>query len=170
MAQRSRNPLAIQQTQEVLVHNLCGEYLLEEEMATAPVFLLEKKSHGQRRLAGYSPFTGKRSDNWALAQACCHSKEREVLFSLLQHKREGKLISQNVHQKSSLTLIGCCAYLWANQNGQWELGFDDKYTDHIKAIKTHAGKWLWGSFQLNPHSLRIGKGWLHRENSGCILP
>ena len=44
MAQRSRNPLAIQQTQEVLVRNLHGEYLLEEEMATAPVFSFEKNS------------------------------------------------------------------------------------------------------------------------------
>ena len=41
--------------QENWVQSLGRKDLLEEEMATTPVFLPEK-SHGQRILAGYSPW------------------------------------------------------------------------------------------------------------------
>ena len=41
--------------QENWVQSLGRKDLLEEEMATTPVFLLEK-SHGQRILAGYNPW------------------------------------------------------------------------------------------------------------------
>ena len=72
--------------------------------------LARKKSHGQRRLAGYSPFTGKRSDRTEHWHRHVPILRKEVLYSLLQHRREGMFISQNAQQKSSLTLIGCCAY------------------------------------------------------------
>ena len=47
--------------QENWVQSLGRKDLLEEEMATTPVFLPEK-SHGQRSLAGYSPWGHKDSD------------------------------------------------------------------------------------------------------------
>ena len=45
--------------QETWVQSLGRKDLLEEEMATTPVFLPEK-SHGQRSLAGYSLWGNKR--------------------------------------------------------------------------------------------------------------
>ena len=45
--------------QETWVQSLGRKDLLEEEMATTPVFLPEK-SHGQRSLAGYSLWGHKR--------------------------------------------------------------------------------------------------------------
>ena len=47
--------------QEMWVQSLGQEDPLEEEMATTPVFL-PGKSHGQRSLAGYSPWGHKESD------------------------------------------------------------------------------------------------------------
>ena len=47
--------------QEIRVRSLGQEDLLEEEMATTPVFL-PGKSHGEKSLAGYSPWGSKESD------------------------------------------------------------------------------------------------------------
>ena len=47
--------------QETQVHSLGWADPLEKEMATTPVFL-PGKSHGQRSLAGYSPWGHKESD------------------------------------------------------------------------------------------------------------
>ena len=58
MAQMVKNLPAIQETQ---VPFLGQEDPLEKEMATTPVFMHEK-SHGQRRLVGYSPMNHKESD------------------------------------------------------------------------------------------------------------
>ena len=44
--------------QEMPVQSLGQEYALGKEMAPQPVFL-PGKSHGQRSLAGYSPWGGK---------------------------------------------------------------------------------------------------------------
>ena len=57
MAQRVKNPAAMQRTQ---VRSLGREDPLEKGMAT-PVFL-PGGSHGQRILAGYSPWGCKESD------------------------------------------------------------------------------------------------------------
>ena len=51
----------MQETQEMKVQSLGWEDPLEEEMASAPVFS-PGKSHGQRSLAGYSPWGHKESD------------------------------------------------------------------------------------------------------------
>ena len=56
----------MQETQETCVQSLGQEDLLEEEMATTPVFL-PGKSHGQRSLAGvhgipYNPWGFKELD------------------------------------------------------------------------------------------------------------
>ena len=61
-----KNLPAVEETQEPCVQSLGQEDLLEEEMATAPVFL-PGKSHGQRSLAGvhgipYSPWGCKELD------------------------------------------------------------------------------------------------------------
>ena len=48
----------MQETQEMQVWSLGQEDPLEKEMATTPVFLPEK-SHGQRNVAGYSPWGHK---------------------------------------------------------------------------------------------------------------
>ena len=51
----------MQETQEIWVQSLGPEDLLEEEMATTPVFL-PGESHGQKSLAGYSLWGHKESD------------------------------------------------------------------------------------------------------------
>ena len=61
MSQWVKNPPAMQETQETWIQLLGGEDTLEGEMATTPV-LLPTKSHGQRSLAGYSPWGHKESD------------------------------------------------------------------------------------------------------------
>ena len=55
MAQQLKNWPAIEETQETWVQSPAGEDPLEKEMATNSVSLPEK-SHGQRSLAGYSPW------------------------------------------------------------------------------------------------------------------
>ena len=55
MAQRVKNPPVVRETQETWVASLGREDPLEKEMATAPVFL-SGESHGQRSLAGCSPW------------------------------------------------------------------------------------------------------------------
>ena len=47
--------------QETQVQSLCWKYLLEEDMAVAPVFL-PREFHRQRSLVGYSPWGHKESD------------------------------------------------------------------------------------------------------------
>ena len=63
MAQLVKNLLAMQ---ENWVQSLGQKDLLEEEMATTPVFLPEK-SHGQRSLAGYSPWGSQKTQTRNLA-------------------------------------------------------------------------------------------------------
>ena len=58
VAQTVKNLPAMQETQ---VQSLGWEDPLEKGMATAPVFL-SGESHGQRRLAGYSPQSHRESD------------------------------------------------------------------------------------------------------------
>ena len=53
--------LPVQETQETQFGTLGWEHPLEKEMAPTLVFL-PGKSHGQRSLAGYSPWSGKKSD------------------------------------------------------------------------------------------------------------
>ena len=53
--------LLMKETQETWVQSLGWEDPLEEGMATTPVFL-SVKSHEQRSLAGYSPWSCKDSD------------------------------------------------------------------------------------------------------------
>ena len=48
--------------QEIQVPPLGGEDSLEEEMATHSSQFLPGKSHGQRKLAGYSPWGHEESD------------------------------------------------------------------------------------------------------------
>ena len=47
--------------QETQVQSLCWKYLLEEDMAVAPV-VLPREFHRQRSLVGYSPWGHKESD------------------------------------------------------------------------------------------------------------
>ena len=54
-----KNPPAMQETQ---VPSLGQDDPLEEEMATHSSQFLPGKSHGQRKLAGYSPWGHKESD------------------------------------------------------------------------------------------------------------
>ena len=57
-----KNLPAIQETQETPVQSLGWEDLLKEEMATYFSILVWKKSCGQRRLVGCSPWGRKESD------------------------------------------------------------------------------------------------------------
>ena len=59
LAQMVKNLPAMQET---WVRSLGQEDPLEEEMATHSGMLVLKKSHGQRSLAGYSPWGHKESD------------------------------------------------------------------------------------------------------------
>ena len=61
MAQWSRIRLPMQETQEMQVRSLVWEDPLKKEIATYPVFL-PGKSHGQRSLAGSSPWGRKESE------------------------------------------------------------------------------------------------------------
>ena len=56
----------MQETQETWVRSLGGEDPLEEEMQPTPAFLLGE-SHGERSLAGLSPWVCKESDIYLLA-------------------------------------------------------------------------------------------------------
>ena len=56
-----KNPPAVQEMQEMWVPSLGREDFLEEEMATHSS-ILPKKSHGQKSLAGYSPWGRKESN------------------------------------------------------------------------------------------------------------
>ena len=56
-----KNPPAMQEIKEAKVLFLGWEDLLEEEMATCSS-ILPGESHGQRSLAGYSPWGPKESD------------------------------------------------------------------------------------------------------------
>ena len=62
MAQWYRIYLLAQQMQEMWVHSLGWEDLLEEEMATHSSILAFGKVQGQRILAGYSPWGRKKTD------------------------------------------------------------------------------------------------------------
>ena len=53
-----KNPLAVQEAQEIQLRSLCQEDPLEEEMAPTPVSLTGK-THGQRSLVGCSPWGWK---------------------------------------------------------------------------------------------------------------
>ena len=62
--------LPTQEMQEIWVLSPGGEYPLEEEMATHSS-ILAGKSHGQRSLVGYSPWSYKESD--ALERLSMHT-------------------------------------------------------------------------------------------------
>ena len=75
-AQWVKNPPAMQEIQKTWVWPLGQEALLEEEMATHSSILgLDRAvvSHGQRRLAGYSPWGPKESDMTEHARAHTHT-------------------------------------------------------------------------------------------------
>ena len=73
VAQQVKDPPAVQETRETQVPSLGWEDPLEEEMAATPVFL-PGDSHGQRGLAGHSPWGCKESDmTEATYQACTHA-------------------------------------------------------------------------------------------------
>ena len=55
MAQQVKNPPAVQETQETWVQSLGQEDPLEKETATH-LSVLAWEFHGQRSLAGYSPW------------------------------------------------------------------------------------------------------------------
>ena len=59
-----KNPPAMQETQETWVRSLGQEDSLEKGMATHASILAWKKSHGQRSLAGYSPWGCRIGHNW----------------------------------------------------------------------------------------------------------
>ena len=61
VVQAIKNLLAMQETNNTQVQPLGWEDPLEKEMATTPVFL-PRESHGQRSLAGYSPWSCKDLD------------------------------------------------------------------------------------------------------------
>ena len=67
--------------QETWVRSLGWEDPLEEKTANRPVFLPEE-SHGQRNLAGYSPWGLKESD---MTEVTKHTS----LFSHAKHKEVG---------------------------------------------------------------------------------
>lgn len=72
--------------------------------------------------------------------------------------QEGKLVFRNPRQRSSLVLIGC-AHRSANHSGPLRWGLDDKYTYHLKVIKSHAGDGQWCLFiPAKPTQLETWKG------------
>ena len=67
VAQLKKKPPAIQETWETWVRSLCQEDPLKKEMATTPVFL-PGEFHGQKSLAGYSPWGRKESDTTEMTE------------------------------------------------------------------------------------------------------
>ena len=67
----------MQEMQETQVQSLDQEAPLEEEMTTTPVFL-PGKSHGQRSLAGHSPWSHKELD--MIQWLSMHAHFHQVLF------------------------------------------------------------------------------------------
>ena len=61
MAQRVKNPCAMQGTQETSVDPWVGKIPRRRKWQPTPVFL-PGRSHGQRSLPGYSPWGHKESD------------------------------------------------------------------------------------------------------------
>ena len=74
-----KNLPAIQKLQEMQSQSLDQEEPLEEGMATHSVFLPEE-SHGQRRLAGYSPQGCKESDTTEVTQHVCTNSWLTMLW------------------------------------------------------------------------------------------
>ena len=72
VAQAVKNPPAVWQ---IWVRSLDWEDPLEEGMATTPV-LLPGESHGQRSLAGYSPWGCKESDTTGRLSTAQHTRNR----------------------------------------------------------------------------------------------
>ena len=71
---------------ETWVQSLGWEDPLEKEMTTTPVFL-PGKSHGQRRLVGYTPQGSKESDDWL---GCYYRVSTKVAF--LPNLESGSLL------------------------------------------------------------------------------
>ena len=65
-------------TQETWVQSLCWENPLEKEWQPTPVFL-SGEFHGQRRLAGYSPWGGKESDTTEGTWHACTGRIRHSM-------------------------------------------------------------------------------------------
>ena len=67
--------------QETQVPSLGGEDPLEEEMATHSSQFLPGKSHGQRKLVGYSPWSHTESDmTEQLTHTHTHTKNNVIFF------------------------------------------------------------------------------------------
>ena len=81
----------MQETQETWVQSLDREDLLEEGVATTPVFL-PGESHGQRSLVGYSPECCTELDMTEATENAC--KSHGVVMKSLQGKHSliGKII------------------------------------------------------------------------------
>ena len=91
MAQRVKNPSAMQETQEMWVRSLGWEDPWKRKWQPTPVFL-PGESHGQRRLAGFSPRGCKESDTTerlhfhfslsCLNLNCSHRKKEMIIIEL----------------------------------------------------------------------------------------
>ena len=78
MVQVVKNPPANAKKKEMLVQPLGREDPLQQEMATAPVFL-PAKSQGQRRLMGYSPWGHRESDVIEWLRTACLEEGKDLI-------------------------------------------------------------------------------------------
>ena len=101
----------MQETQEMGVQSLGWEDPLEKEMATPSNILAGKKSHGQRNLVGYSPWSHKELNMTEWAQHTHRKHQREIV------RRAGSTL-HNVHSwKDCCTLgMGLSSLWWT----KWE--------------------------------------------------
>ena len=124
----AKKPLANQETRETQVWPLGREDPLEDETATTPVFV-PGKPHGQRSLAGYSPWCQRESDTteWPSMHACKQcvfwrllvrilriplSKCSSYLLSLRNPLVVDKIIGQTKAEKSTGKSICSRQTLW----------------------------------------------------------
>ena len=116
VAQTVKNLPAMQET---WVWSLGWEYPLEKDMATSSVFLLGI-FHGQRSLAGYSPWGCKKLDMTKRLSTHTH---REPKISMHGSHRA------SVHPQMSLRLV-----LYRNPKG---------YRDEAPPLSPHDVSWAW---------------------------
>ena len=100
MAQRVKNPSAMQETQEMWVRSLGWEDPWKRKWQSTPEFL-PGKSHEQRRLAGYGPW-GRRVGH-DLATKPQPTTDIPVLFQSLLHR-----LLQDSECISLCYTVACC--------------------------------------------------------------
>ena len=172
VAQKVRNPPAMQETQ---IRSLGREDPLEEGMA-AHSSTLAWRIHGQRSLAGYSPWGGKESDSSSQLhfhfQGYCNSGflsqisafslslENHTLYNTVSTLCWGHQLLNLIHMTLSPLTIILCQYSNNFRNNYW-LIYKQPVLDTFMELKKFHRTW----FPISRD------GWFGFERKGlCVKP